>query len=124
MQVLLHGHPVELGADFQMSFRALSVAAHADIGAGAPLSPVRQFAAENTNTNTNTKYTCDTGQTRNKLLEQWVHLTNHTAGHSNKATAPERSSRRPSRAIICWPAFCGTVKTIVEKYRSLIQPCG
>ena len=34
------------------------------------------------NTNTNTKYTCDTGQTRNKLLEQWVHLTNHTAGHS------------------------------------------
>ena len=29
-----------------MSFRALSVAAHADIGAGAPLSPVRQFAAE------------------------------------------------------------------------------
>ena len=25
------------------------------------------------NTNTNTKYTCDTGQTRNKLLEQWVH---------------------------------------------------
>ena len=29
----------------------------------------------------NTKYTSDTGQTRNKLLEQWVHLTNHTAGH-------------------------------------------
>ena len=24
----------------------------------------------------------------------------------NKATAPERSSRRPSNAIICWPAFC------------------
>ena len=46
MQVLLQGHPEELGADFQMSFRALSVAAHADIGAGAPLSPVRQFAAE------------------------------------------------------------------------------
>ena len=23
-----------------------------------------------------TKYTCDTGQTRNKLLEQWVHLAN------------------------------------------------
>ena len=45
-QVLLQGHPAELGTDFQMSFRALSVAAHADIGAGAPLSPVRQFAAE------------------------------------------------------------------------------
>ena len=28
----------------------------------------------------NTKYTCDTGQTRNKLLAQWVHLTNHAAG--------------------------------------------
>ena len=50
-QVLLRGHPAELGTDFQMSFRALSVAAHADIGAGAPLSPVRQFAAEK-----NTKY--------------------------------------------------------------------
>ena len=36
--------------------------------------------------NTNTKYTCDTGQTRNKLLEQWVHLTNHTAGHSRPGT--------------------------------------
>ena len=47
MQVLLQGHPEELGADFQMSLRALSaVAAHADIGEGAPLSPVRQFAAE------------------------------------------------------------------------------
>ncbi len=34
----------------------------------------------NTNTNTNTKYTCDTGQTRNKLLAQWVHLTNHGDG--------------------------------------------
>ena len=40
----------------------------------------------NTNTNTNTKYTCDTGQTRNKLLELWVHLTNHTAGHSRPGT--------------------------------------
>ncbi len=27
--------------------------------------------AANTNTNANTKYTCDTGQTRNKLLAQW-----------------------------------------------------
>ena len=45
-QVMLQGHPEELGVDFQMSFRALSAAAHADIGAGAPLSPVRQFAAE------------------------------------------------------------------------------
>ena len=35
----------------------------------------------------NTKYTCTTGQTRNKLLEQqWVHLTNHTAGHSRPDT--------------------------------------
>ena len=43
--------------------------------------------AKNTNTNTNTKYTCDTGQTRNKLLAQWVHLTNHAAGHSRPGTA-------------------------------------
>ena len=42
--------------------------------------------ARNTNTNANTKYTCDTGQTRNKLLEQWMHLTNHTAGHSRPGT--------------------------------------
>ena len=27
----------------------------------------------------NTKYTYNTGQSRYKLLEQWVHLTNHTA---------------------------------------------
>jgi hypothetical protein len=44
-------------------------------------------APANTNTNTNTKYTCDTGQTRNKLLAQWVHLTNHAAGHSRPGTA-------------------------------------
>ncbi len=41
----------------------------------------------NTNTNTNTKYTCDTGKTRNKMLAQWVHLTNHAAGHSRPGTA-------------------------------------
>jgi hypothetical protein len=34
----------------------------------------------------NTKYTCETGQTRNKLLAQWVHLTNHAAGHSRPVT--------------------------------------
>ena len=45
--------------------------------------------------NTNTKYTCDTGQTRNKLLEQWVHLTNHTAGHSiTAAQSPSASLAR------------------------------
>ena len=43
----------------------------------------------NTNTNTNTKYTCDTGQTRNKLLAQWVHLTNHAAGHSRRTDDDE-----------------------------------
>ena len=46
-----------------------------------------QHPAANTNTNTNTKYTCDTGQTRNKLLAQWVRLTNHAAGHSRPGTA-------------------------------------
>ena len=39
----------------------------------------------NTNTNTNTKYTCDTGQTRNTLLAQWVHLTNHVSRASKNA---------------------------------------
>ena len=34
------------GRRLPMSFRALSAAARADIDAGAPLSPVRQFAAE------------------------------------------------------------------------------
>ena len=34
----------------------------------------------------NTKYTRDTGQTRNKLLGQWVHLANHAAGHSRPGT--------------------------------------
>jgi hypothetical protein len=33
------------------------------------------------------KNTCDTGQTRNKLLPQRVHLTNHAAGHSRLGTA-------------------------------------
>jgi hypothetical protein len=33
----------------------------------APASDVRACALKDTNTNTITKYTCDTGQTRNKL---------------------------------------------------------
>ena len=44
-------------------------------------------ADTSTVTNTNTKYNCDTGQTRNKLLAQWVHLTYHAAGHSRPRTA-------------------------------------
>jgi hypothetical protein len=53
---------------------------------GAALARRPHDGAEQ-NTNTNTKYTCDTGQTRNKLLAQWVHLTNHAAGHSSPGTA-------------------------------------
>ena len=45
-QVLLQGHPEDLGVDLQMSLRALSAAAHADVGEGAPLSLVRQFVDE------------------------------------------------------------------------------
>ena len=41
------------------------------------------------NTNTNTKYTCDTGQTRNKLLEHWVHLTNRSARYSRPDSYPQ-----------------------------------
>ena len=45
-QILLQRHPEELGDDFRMSFRALSAAARADIGAGAPLLLLQQFVAE------------------------------------------------------------------------------
>ena len=38
----------------------------------------------------NTKCTCDTGQTRNKLLEHWVRLTNRAAGQSRPGTTPTR----------------------------------
>jgi hypothetical protein len=31
------------------------------------------YIEQYTNTNTDTKYACDTGQTRNKLLAQWEH---------------------------------------------------
>ena len=51
------------------------------------------------NTNTNTKYTCDTGKTSNKLLVQWVHLTNHAA-------APDGSHNNADHArvgSICKP---------------------
>ena len=44
----------------------------------------------------NTKYTCDTGQTRNKLLEQWVHLANHAAGHSGSVLG----------SVLAWKCFC------------------
>ena len=40
-----------------------------------------------------TKYTCGTGQTLNKLLEQWVHLTNHAAGHSRPGTTHLTTTR-------------------------------
>ena len=50
----------------------------------------------------NTKYqipnTCDTGQTRNKLLEQWVHLTNHAAAHSRPGTTHQTTNNAHSRA--------------------------
>ena len=51
------------------------------------------------NTNTNTKYTCDTGQTRNKLLEQWVHLQNHAAGHSRPGTTRPQQQKSKSNQI-------------------------
>ncbi len=51
-------------------------------------------------TNTNTKYTCDTGQTRNKLLAQWVHLTNHAVGHSRPGTAHLTASREKTATTL------------------------
>ena len=46
MQVLLQEHAEELSDDFRMSFRALSAAARAYIGAGASISLLTQFVAE------------------------------------------------------------------------------
>jgi hypothetical protein len=44
--------------------------------------------------NTNTKYTCDTGQTRNKLLAQWVHLPANHAANEHK---PNKSLRHETQ---------------------------
>ena len=56
------------------------------------LSPVHVTGR---NTNRNTKYTCATCQTNNKLLEQWMHQTKRTAGYSHGTwmglTAPARN---------------------------------
>jgi vacuolar protein 8 len=60
-----------------------SSSADAQEHAAGALSNLSVSVENKKNTNTNTKYTCDTGQTRNKLLAQWVHLTNHAAGHEN-----------------------------------------
>ncbi len=51
-------------------------------------------AQRNTNTNTNTKYICDTGQTRNKLLAQWVRTAHACAG----ACGAAREARACTRA--------------------------
>ena len=44
----------------------------------------------------NSKYTCDTGQTRNKLLEQWVHRTDHASEHSAIVVTCARIHERAS----------------------------
>ncbi len=59
----------------------------------APLPQRSRRPLASTNTNTNTKHICDTGQTSNKLIAQWVHLTNHAAGHSRPGTAHLTASR-------------------------------
>ncbi len=47
---------------------------------------------------TNAKYTFDTGQTRNKLLAQWVHLTNHAAPTEMQEAQCEAECHRPTRS--------------------------
>ena len=47
-----------------------------------------------------TNYTCDTSQTRNKLLAQWVHLTTHTAGHSRPGT-----THQTAKSDLSWTAI-------------------
>ena len=55
-----------------------------------PLGGMRPEDFNNVNTicyeirNTNTKYACNTGQTRNKLLEHSVRLTNHTSARAQE----------------------------------------
>ena len=56
----------------------------------------------------NTKYTCNTGQTRNKLLEQWVHLTNHTAtATSSRPTVAPTSHPLAQASARCAPRAVG-----------------
>ena len=43
---------------------------------------------------------CDTGHTINKLLAQWVHLTNRTAGHSRPGTIIHSSSSSSSDYLL------------------------
>jgi CheY-like chemotaxis protein len=53
-------------------------------GMGIPICV--RIAELNTNTNTNTKYTCDTGQTRNKLMGGSVTLADRTDGTGARFT--------------------------------------
>ena len=43
---------------------------HGSVAPSASVVTFNRRTSVDTNTNTNTKYTCDTGQTRNKLLAQ------------------------------------------------------
>ncbi len=68
----------------------------------------------NTNTNTNTKYTCDT---RNKLLAQWVHLTNHLE-RRNAPDGPHTNEALKLRALGCLEAGNESSKESRLKERS------
>ena len=63
------------------------------------------------------KYTCDTGQTGNKLLAQWVHLTNHAAGHSRPDTGGTGS---PSLDIECSCLYCPLDRVGTDVHRRTI----
>ena len=52
------------------------------IPTGLPANRQQPYQSSVKNTKHQIPNISNKGQTRNKLLEQWVHLTNHTAGHS------------------------------------------
>ena len=65
---------------------------HREVIVGCTRTTLKILRNTNThrNTNRNTRYTCDTGQTRNRLLAQWVHLTNHAADSGDRHSSPRR----------------------------------
>ena len=74
--------------------RTLITSVHARVDASA--APVGRCGG---NTNTNTKCTCGTGQARNKLLEQWVHLTNRAAVEGIHAVMHSRDTPLRNRQL-------------------------
>ena len=64
--------------------RPIQVTSHIFVGTRLECIPFKSVTSRiwwYTNTRTSAKYACDSGQTRNRQLAQWVRLTNHASGH-------------------------------------------